>query len=154
MTAAGIPTKAATNAPMIHHFLLPDRCVIGEGGESSVDAPSGPGSGAGIVSGSVSTMGFTVLAASVAMLAMLWLLVVDRPKTARAGAIFRRSAPQSRLLVANVRPTKMYRAPGVFVKIKAVLGLGTLSLLIAALIASMLGIVVAGGVFFLRSLLS
>jgi hypothetical protein len=78
-------------------------------------------------------LGFTVFAASASVLAMLWLLIVDRQQTARARARSHR-APSAPVVA---RPTRAvaYRRPGPLTQLKAIVGISAISVAIGAAIA-------------------
>lgn len=100
----------------------------------------------------MSTLVFTVLAGAIAALAMLWLLIVDRPKPVTRSRWLRRGRVTIPISHATATPALAYRRPGVIGRLKAIFGLGAMTLAIGIVLTFAVIASVAAAAIALRQL--
>ncbi|MGD9792800.1 MAG: hypothetical protein AB7V43_04905 [Acidimicrobiia bacterium] len=101
----------------------------------------------------MSTLVFTVLAGAIAALAMLWLLIVDRPKPVMRSRWFRRGRVTTiPISHATTAPAVAYRRPGPLGRLKAIFGLSAMTVAIGIVLAFSVIASVAAAALALRQL--
>ena len=122
-------------------------------GSARLRLPSPCNGSGGSVGGCVSTLVFTVLAGAIAALAMLWLLIVDRPKPVMRSRWLRRGRVTTiPISHATTAPAVAYRRPGPLGRLKAIFGLSAMTVAIGIVLAFSVIASVAAAALALRQL--
>jgi hypothetical protein len=80
----------------------------------------------------------------------MWLVVIDHLKPARPSRPGPRDTSGAAPVKAEIIRSVAYRRPGVFTRLKAIVGLGVISALIGLLLAIVVGLAIGATIFLLR----